>query len=236
MENVLIVLDSKGIQNSDELVQKVKLLSSKGLSTNGNNEVEENPSIKSKKDSLEDIKSTPSFQKKLNDIMKLDLLKDLTSKEISEMWNKYYNGKPVLSATLTPEFYKDMMDYSQKYPFFVLPLPRNEGFEFFFIQFHHDHQVYITSLIEYQTHGPNAKPLFILTYYPELKESKQVILMVGEYGQDSFQNMLTLTEAQNLVYQLQLYYVTLSEKRELVAQFHKNPKEFNYNNLIMQHI
>lgn len=55
--------------------------------------------------------------------------------------------------------------------------------------------------LEYKTHRENARPHLVLTHYVELAGEKDVVLMVGELGD---RNILTLQEAQNLVYQMQV--------------------------------
>jgi hypothetical protein len=50
---------------------------------------------------------------------------------------------------------------------FVYALSRDGGFEFFVSQYS-NHQVFFTSLLEYKTHGENARSLVTLTNYIDL--------------------------------------------------------------------
>lgn len=50
---------------------------------------------------------------------------------------------------------------------FVYALPRSGGYEFFVSQYS-NHQVFFTSLLEYKTHGENARALVTLTNYIDL--------------------------------------------------------------------
>ena len=176
--------------------------------------------------------STSAEVKSLNEIMKVELLEPLDARTIGLLWNQHFSGKPGLSASLSMGFYSTLKVFSKKYPFFILPLPRESGYEFYFLQFSGD-QVYFTSLLEYQTHGSFAKPLLILTHYTELGESKDLVLLRGELGDPSNDSILSPAHAQNLVYQLQLFYVTGGpEKQALVESFHRNPAVFDYKCLI----
>ena len=93
-------------------------------------------------------------------------------------------------------------------------------------------QIYYTSLLEYKTHGEAAKPHFVVTHYKELSDSKGIILMLGEMG-DNVKNTLQLEEAQNLVYQTQLFYKTGGpETLKLVEIFSLEPESFDIQNVI----
>ena len=126
-------------------------------------------------------------------------------------------------------FYEKLMARAKSFPMFVLPLPRDDGYELFLMQFA-GHQIFYTTLADYQKNKEGARPHLIVTHYPELKQDKQVVLMVGEVA---VENAIKLSDAQNLVYQTQLFYVTgKPEQTHLVEKFWLNPGSFDYNELI----
>ncbi|EGF81341.1 hypothetical protein BATDEDRAFT_24227 [Batrachochytrium dendrobatidis JAM81] len=173
----------------------------------------------------------PSYEKKLDQIVKLELLMKETPEMVSIIWNKYHSDKNCLSASIDSATYKKLHQRGRKYPLFILPLPRNDGYELYFIQFS-GHQTYYTPLLEYKTHGALSRPSFVVTHYDDLAASKSIVLMVGELGESQSSN-LTLTEAQNLVYQTQLFYITGNENQQkLVETFHEQPESFQYEELI----
>jgi ATP synthase mitochondrial F1 complex assembly factor 1 len=89
------------------------------------------------------------------------------------------------------------------------------------------HQVYFTPLLEYQLKKEGARPTFSITFYTDLMAEKNIVLMLGELSDKS--NTLSLVEAQHLIYQLQIFYVTGSEKQKaMVHKFCKVPEEFSY--------
>lgn len=90
--------------------------------------------------------------KKLDDIMKLDLLQDKSADEIKSIWLDYHKQKDVLVATIPTETFKLLSERAKKHPLFILPLPRSEGYEFFLLQFS-GNTVHFTPLLCYQVQG-----------------------------------------------------------------------------------
>ncbi|KAF9585170.1 hypothetical protein BGW38_003608 [Lunasporangiospora selenospora] len=171
--------------------------------------------------------SNPSLDK----IIKLDLIADLPADDISKIWiQKHMDQEDTISAVVPAETYKKMLTRSRMYPVFLLPLSHNDGVEFHLMQFAF-HQVMFTSLLEYQTHGENARPYMTITHYPELIESKGIVLMQGTVSTDP--RVLTLDQAQVLTFGLQQYYVSdHPQKLKLLEDFHKRPQEFSHEKLI----
>ncbi|XP_045113058.1 ATP synthase mitochondrial F1 complex assembly factor 1-like isoform X3 [Portunus trituberculatus] len=142
-------------------------------------------------------KSAYSFapQKKLESILKTDLLQGKTNQEVA---------------------------------YFVLPLPRDKGYEFIILQFA-GHEVHFTSLVNYQAYKENAPECLTLVHYPDLKEERGIVFMHGEYNKD----ILNAFEAQFLVNQLQLYYGGGDKERTaLLEKFHHSPGQFKHMELV----
>ncbi|KAJ1880947.1 hypothetical protein LPJ57_001926 [Coemansia sp. RSA 486] len=172
----------------------------------------------------------PPNVKTLDQIMRLELLETRTTEEIGHIWNQYHATKDTISAAIPQAAYQKLREVARKNPLFVLPLPRDQGVEFFFLQFDH-HQVHFTSLIEYKTNTVNARPYLTLTHYTDLMESKNVVLMRGEL--DSEGNLIDTQNAQYLALQMQQFYVTGGpEKRALLEKFNQKPELFSYEELI----
>ncbi|KAG0051805.1 hypothetical protein BGZ83_003281 [Gryganskiella cystojenkinii] len=167
----------------------------------------------------------------LDKIMKLELVKDLDAEAIGKIWiQKHLGQEDTISAVVPAETYKKMLKRSKEYPLFLLPLSHGDGVEFYLLQFNF-HQIIFTSLLEYKTHGTNARPYLTLTHYPELIEDKGVVLMNGSVTTDP--RVLTVDQAQILTFGLQQYYVSdHPEKIELLHDFHKRPEKFSHERLI----
>lgn len=177
------------------------------------------------------LESVQTKQESLEKIMKIDLIKDKNPDEIKTIWEQYHIQKDYTIAAIIPSTDFDrMIESSQKYPLFLFPLPRSQGFEFIMCQFS-ENTVHFTPLLYYQIHKENAPECLTLTHYDDLKDSKGIVLMRGEYDT----NIIDAKEAQCLVNQLQMYYIQDEpEKKHLLEIFTKKPDEFKHMDLIKQ--
>ncbi|KAI8987692.1 ATP11 protein-domain-containing protein [Mycotypha africana] len=166
----------------------------------------------------------------LDKLVKLDLLEKETPENIAKIWNAGHANQDCITAVIPSETYDTLYKRGQEYPMFVVPMPREQGVEFFFLQFNYN-QCNFTSLLEYKTKGTEARPFLTLTHFPELQQSKGIVLMKGEINKDP--KMLDTANAQFLAFALQHFYVTGGdEKFKLVEKFHKSPGDFDFNELI----
>jgi ATP synthase F1 complex assembly factor 1 len=190
-------------------------------------------SVEKERGQLPLAKQQPNGIKSLDQIMHLDLIKDKDPETISQIWNQHYANRQGLSAVLPLESYQRLKERSLKYPSFILPLPRDEGAEIFWIQFSGS-QCYITSLAEYKLRVEQARPYVILTHYDDLANEKGIVLMRGELCEDDKGKLLMeANDAQLLVYQIQQFYVTGGEeKQRLLETFHERPNEFSLDQLL----
>uniref|UniRef100_A0A1I8Q8D4 ATP synthase mitochondrial F1 complex assembly factor 1 n=1 Tax=Stomoxys calcitrans TaxID=35570 RepID=A0A1I8Q8D4_STOCA len=167
--------------------------------------------------------------KKLEDIMKIELIQDKSAEEISKIWFEYHKTKDVLAATLTVEQFERLMERAKKHPIFLLPLPRSEGFEFIMLQFA-SNAVHFTPLLAYQVHAENAPECLTIVHYTEMRD-KGIILMRGEY--DS--KVVSGQEAQCLANELQMFYCKNDPaKQQLLETFTSKPDEFKHMDLIKE--
>ncbi|KAI8926404.1 ATP11 protein-domain-containing protein [Entophlyctis helioformis] len=228
-----------GFATVDDMLERKKLLDKKlaehqqSQSNKSNNSNNSNDGKDGKKDASKSkaASALPSYAKTLDQIVKVELLEKESPTSIADIWNKYHSAKTGLSASIDAAFYQKLHERGRQFPMFVLPLPRNEGYELFFMQFS-GHQTYYTPLLEYKTNGAMARPSLVLTHYVDMAASKGIVLMVGELGDPSGGN-LSILEAQNLVYQTQLFYSTGTKTQmDLVETFSNSPQTFSYEELI----
>lgn len=97
----------------------------------------------------ESTKADGCADKNLNDIMKMDLIKDKNAEDIKQIWEEYHKHKDVIAAIIPSTIYDKLMLRSLQFPMFLFPLPRSEGYEFFVCQFLRN-TVHFTPLICYQ--------------------------------------------------------------------------------------
>jgi len=166
----------------------------------------------------------------LSKIMKIELVQDKEASEISKIWNDYHLQKDVIAATMPTNSFEEITAKAQKYPTFLFPIPRTQGYEFIVCQFYRN-TVHFTPLLNYQVHKENAPECLTITHYTEFKDSKGIVLMRGEFDK----NVINAQEAQCLANQLQLYYSQNNpEKLRLLELFTKKPDEFKHMDLIKQ--
>ncbi|XP_062509857.1 ATP synthase mitochondrial F1 complex assembly factor 1-like isoform X1 [Corticium candelabrum] len=168
-------------------------------------------------------------QKSLSSVLRLDLIQEKTGEEIGQLWTHYHKTKDCISAVIADTQYDELYARSQLCPRFVYPIPNNGGYEFVYSQFS-GHLCFFTALATFQSLGENAPILLTVTHYPELKNSKGIVLMKGDFTSD-----LSTLEAQFLANQLQLYYTSRDKARwSLVRNFNFSPQDFDYMLLIKQ--
>merc|ERR1719295_565329 len=92
--------------------------------------------------------------------------------------------------------------------------------------------IYFTPLIQYQTHGENAPVALTVHHFDELAESKDVVLMRGEFDP----NVFSAIEAQFLSMQMQMYYgeKTKPSKQRLLHMFNHEPKHFKHMDVVAE--
>lgn len=169
------------------------------------------------------------FEKKLSDILKLELLENKTADEIKHIWLEYHKTRDCISAILEVEQYDQLMATAREHPIFIFPIPRNQGYEFIMHQFA-GNTIHFTPLLCYQVHKENAPECLNVTHYTELRD-KGLILMRGEYDT----KVLSPQEAQCLVNQLQMYYCKNDpNKLELLKTFTKTPDKFKHMDVIRE--
>lgn len=87
--------------------------------------------------------------KKLDAIFKLNLVENKEASEIQNIWEEYHKEKEVISATILLEQYTNLQEKMKKYPTFIFPLPRSQGYEFIMCQCY-GQTVHFTPLLAFQ--------------------------------------------------------------------------------------
>ncbi len=174
----------------------------------------------------------------LDRIVKLDLLRDKSAEEITNIWSSYHKSKDCIYAVIPGNTYDKMFSMAQKYPTFIFPIPRlnkrenNENaYEFILSQFN-GHKCSFTPLASYQSHKERAETCLTISHFPELQRDKGIVLMFGQYDQ----NILNCFESQCLANQLQWYYGGKDNMKQtiLLHTFNNEPNLFNYLDLIKE--
>ncbi|XP_071747863.1 ATP synthase mitochondrial F1 complex assembly factor 1 isoform X1 [Lepeophtheirus salmonis] len=175
----------------------------------------------------------PIKEKKLESIMKTELLMNNTKEEISTIWQEHHKNKDCISAVIPVDVFNEMKLRFKEFKTFLFPLPRKEGYEFIVVQFS-GNEAHFTTLINFQAYKENSPECLTMVHYPELAEDKGIVLMVGEFDK----NILSMSEASCLVVQALIYYGgdlevegNLKRLKHLI-DFKYNTDEFNHFDLI----
>jgi len=186
----------------------------------------------SKNDQVRRFKTAEQAAKKprtLNDVMQQDSLKNLERNDIINLWQEFHRHKEgLLAAVMSSSVYQKMSDLASVHKLYVMPLPRTDGYEFFFMQFE-DNTFHFTPLIMYQTHKDNAPVALRLINYVDLKHDKDLVLLRGEYDP----KCLRAEDAHFMAVQTNFYYGEVNESRlALLEKFTAHPDEFKHMDLI----
>jgi len=169
-------------------------------------------------------------EKSLEKIMKVDLLRDKTPEEITEIWTKYFSQEEKICAVIPAETYKVMQQRFNEFKTFLFAIPRKNGYEFVMVQFLNN-EAHFTTLINFQAHKENAPECLSMVHYTELMEEKGIVLMVGEYDKDT----LDAREAKCLANQVEIYYSKPTDSRKkMMENFKTRPMYFDHNDLIKE--
>lgn len=214
--------------NPEEFLQRIEEQEKKQLQEKEKRNREKNIYESQAKPNLQSTTQTQA--PRLDAVMKVDMIQDKSKEEIIEIWKEYHKQKDCICGTMTPEQYDKMFERGNKYPIFLLPLPRDHGYEFIVIQFAGT-EIHMTPLLWYQTHKENAPECLTMVHYNELRDSHGVVLMRGEFDK----KVLNVQEAQCLANELQLYYATdNSHRQQLLETFTNKPDEFKHMDVIAQ--
>lgn len=178
----------------------------------------------------------------LDDIMNVEKLNaTVTSREqLEAIWMTYHKEEIaakntteaenyLISGTISGEKYKQLKVNSKSNPIFLLPLPRDQGYEFFLVQFHLN-EVHMTSLLAYQVHKENAPECLKLVHFDECQDKYGIVLMRGEFNKTVINQM----EVTCLINQLQIFYCSEvgSVSLKIMDKFQKSPDTFDHMEII----
>ena len=172
-----------------------------------------------------------SPEKKLENILDVNALRNNTIEKISIMWNEKHKDKNAVISIIPAAIWNTLSSRFLEYNTFLLPLPRNQGYEYMVVQLE-GKEAHFTSLYNFQVYGENSPECLNLVHYTELLEEKEVVLMSGEYDK----NLMTYEEASCLSVQLLLYYGVTTEPKKLahLERFTYNTDEFSHFDLIAE--
>jgi ATP synthase F1 complex assembly factor 1 len=156
----------------------------------------------------------------LDEVVKLDLLQNESTEKIQEIWQEFHDNKDeVIGAYWTADEYRSFQKTGEKAAMFVFPVTRDDGHFVMLSQVQEKHCI-LTMLDEYKLDPVNAQPWMALTFYDDLAEDKDVVLVRGDVSVPK----LTENEGKRLWGNVKHFYLKEAEE---VDNFNNNPNEFD---------
>ena len=166
----------------------------------------------------------------LDAILDISKLHDRTREEITNIWNTYHSDMDCIHGTIPADVYTLMSTQGTICPYFIYPLPSENGYKFMFQQYSNN-EFHFTSLEDYNLLKEHSPTYLTLSYYSEFAKDKSIVLMVGKFD---FEKLKT-EESQLLAHLLQLYYGQNKQERvDLIRKFNFTSHLFDYEQLIQQ--
>eukprot|EP00560_Eucampia_antarctica_P000484 CAMPEP_0197833678 /NCGR_PEP_ID=MMETSP1437-20131217/19772_1 /TAXON_ID=49252 ORGANISM="Eucampia antarctica, Strain CCMP1452" /NCGR_SAMPLE_ID=MMETSP1437 /ASSEMBLY_ACC=CAM_ASM_001096 /LENGTH=209 /DNA_ID=CAMNT_0043437869 /DNA_START=33 /DNA_END=659 /DNA_ORIENTATION=+ len=114
----------------------------------------------------------------LDEIVKMDLLKDKSVAEVSDIWMTYHENKEnVNGVVLSGKKGKTILSRASACPFFIQPIFREEGFFMLVSQFQKPNHFLMAYLEDYKMDPSAAQPLLTFSIFNDLAEDQDVSLV-----------------------------------------------------------
>jgi ATP synthase F1 complex assembly factor 1 len=169
--------------------------------------------------------------RKLDEIVKLDLLKGKSQDEVELIWKEYHKElKNTVGTVLSGEDGFKVLSRAQECSFFVQPIFREGGFFTLVSQFQSPSYFLLAYLEEYKSDASTSQPLIAISVYNDLASTKHITLIRGEV----INKGILLEEGEKIIHQLIEAYRDDDLFYGHVRTFNKNPSKFNYNNFLEQ--
>ncbi|KAL7580074.1 hypothetical protein ACA910_005059 [Epithemia clementina (nom. ined.)] len=115
--------------------------------------------------------------KRLNDVIKAELVQDMTGNEVADLWYSYHETKDsVFGIVLKGEDGKTVLSRASSSPFFIQPVFREDGFFNLISQFQSPSHFLLAYLEDYKMDPHAASPLLTFSVFDDYAESKDVSL------------------------------------------------------------
>mmetsp|Transcript_1658 Transcript_1658/g.1814 ORF Transcript_1658/g.1814 Transcript_1658/m.1814 type:complete len:212 (+) Transcript_1658:135-770(+) len=116
--------------------------------------------------------------RKLDEVMKTELLEGKSKTEVSDMWMAYHeNQEGVLASTLDVDNSIKVLDRAKKRPFFIQPVFREDGHFMLVSQYQSPSHFFLAYLESYRMDPDRAQPLITFSVFTELQESHDISLL-----------------------------------------------------------
>ncbi|XP_027347334.1 uncharacterized protein LOC113858781 [Abrus precatorius] len=169
----------------------------------------------------------PLQPKPLDSIVDVHGLKDRYPEDIASVWDDYHIGRGHIGASMKSKLYHLLEHRASECRYFVIPLWRGSGYTTMFVQVQAPH-ILFTGLEDYKARGTQAAPYFVVTFYTEFADSKDLVLIRGDVV---FTSKLTDSEAKWLLETAQSFYLN-DVRYKLVERFNRETRDFEFKDVL----
>ena len=156
----------------------------------------------------------------LNEITNLPLLELEDADTVKKIWKVHHQEQSTsISGTLSGAQYEMLESRAASSPFFVFPVPRDEGHFILLSQAQGKHFLY-TFLEDYKNNPETATPYLSLTFYDDFKDTKDLVLARGDIS-----DMLKKPEAERIMEFTTSFYL---DNYEEIESFNHTPDKFDF--------
>jgi hypothetical protein len=165
--------------------------------------------------------------RKLDDILKTELLQDKSVTEISDLWMTYHEGKDnVHGIVMEGEKGKSLLAKAAQCPFFIQPVFREEGHFMVVSQFQEPSYFLLAFLEDYKMDPAAAQPLITISVFDDLAEKNDVVLLRCDIINKGIEDDEGYKICQNLIKD----YLD----GDAVRMFNTKPDEFNIDEFVKE--
>ncbi|CAH0487664.1 unnamed protein product [Peronospora farinosa] len=158
----------------------------------------------------------------LEQIVKLELLKNESRRQICRIWEDFHvNKDDAIATTLTANEFYSLVKRAAVAPYFIVPVYRQEGFFNMLCQF--QQSCFLVTYLDAFKENPNAAPpCVVISLYDNLVAEKNLTLVRADVI-----NMLDKKESQLLLQQLLISYQH-DKLYHHVDKFNNTPDQFDF--------
>jgi len=110
--------------------------------------------------------------RKLDEIMKLEMVEDKSSKDVEDLWLSFHEGRErTHGLVLNGKRCRSVLARAAQCPFFIQPVFRDEGFFTLVSQFQTPSHFLMAYLEDYKMDPTNAQPLITYSVFDDLVDS-----------------------------------------------------------------
>lgn len=166
--------------------------------------------------------------RKLDDVMKTELLKGKSKVEVSDIWMSYHaNKKGVLASVLEVDDSIKVIDRAKTRPFYIQPVFR-EGGHFMLVSQYQDPYHFLLAYLEDYKMDPNrAQPLLTFSVFTDLRETHGISFLRCDVINKGIED-----KEAGLIMNNTIDSYCVEEEFAKVKLFNDNPEKFNFDNFM----